>query len=211
MASARDYYYQECREWADKITETEVDATKVVLHFLSEVGWSFMQEYPVKNTGKYIDFFVKAPYEDGYIFFGIECKKQLSFKTKATELAGYVEQAGAYARELQAPVFLGPLVDNFNLSELYRGGPSISAIAATNIFGGRFNVGVMGFSYRYGQEISVDNAMFTLRGDAFWSHDTFNPKRVNIVTTLGSKKTRTPLRIYKRKKHEENRAERRDR
>jgi hypothetical protein len=211
MASARDYYYQECREWADKITETEVDATKVVLHFLSEVGWSFMQEYPVKNTGKYIDFFVKAPYEDGFIFFGIECKKQLSFKTKATELAGYVEQAGAYARELQAPVFLGPLVDNFNLSELYRGGPSISAIAATNIFGGRFNVGVMGFSYRYGQEISVDNAMFTLRGDAFWSHDTFNPKRVNIVTTLGSKKTRTPLRIYKRKKHEENRAERRDR
>ena len=211
MASAREYYYQECREWADKITETEVDATKVVLHFLSEVGWSFMQEYPVKNTGKYVDFFVKAPYEDGFIFFGIECKKQLSFKTKATELAGYVEQAGAYARELQAPVFLGPLVDNFNLSELYRGGPSISAIAATNIFGGRFNVGVMGFSYRYGQEISVDNAMFTLRGDAFWSHDTFNPKRVNIVTTLGSKKTRTPLRIYKRKKHEENRAERRDR
>ena len=211
MASARDYYYQECREWADKITETEVDATKVVLHFLSEVGWSFMQEYPVKNTGKYIDFFVKAPYEDGFIFFGIECKKQLSFKTKATELAGYVEQAGAYARELQAPVFLGPLVDNFNLSELYRGGPSISAIAATNIFGGRFNVGVMGFSYRYGQEISVDNAMFTLRGDAFWSHDTFNPKRVNIVTTLGSKKTRTPLRKNKRKKHEENRAERRDR
>ena len=211
MATARDYYYQQCREWADKITETEIHATKVVLHFLSEVGWSFIQEYPVKNTGKYIDFFVKAPYEDGYIFFGIECKKQLSFKTKATELAGYVEQAGAYARELQAPVFLGPLVDNFNLSSLYVGGPRVSSIAAATIFGGRFNVGVMGFSYRYGQEISVNNAMFALRGNAFWKDGKFNPKRVNIVTTIGSKKVRTPLRIYKRKKYEENIAERRDR
>jgi len=199
MATAREYYFQQCKNWADKITETEVGATEVILDFLYQVQWDFRREYPVKNTGKYIDFLVKAPYEDGYIFFGIECKKQLSFKTKATELADYVEQAGAYARELQVPVFLGPLVDNFNRSQLYQGGLSISPIAATNIFGGRFNVGIMGFSYRYGKEIALHNALFALRGSMFWAEEGFNPNRVNIVTTIGSKKTRTPLRIYKQK------------
>ena len=69
----------------------------------------------------------------------------------------------------------------------------------------------MAFSYRYLRGISPDNAMFALRGSAFWKDGKFNPKRVNIVTTTGSKKTRIPLRIYRRKKHEENRAERRDR
>lgn len=211
MASARDYYIQGCRYWADKITETEVEATKAVLDFLNQVGWDYIQEYEIKSIGKYIDFYVKAPYEDGFIFFGIECKKQLSYKSKATELAGYVEQAGSYARELQAPVFIGPLVDSFNLSDMYVGGSGLSPISAANIFGGRFNVGIMGFSYSYLRGISPENTIFSLRGSAFWKDGKFNPKRVNIVTTTGSKKTRTPLRIYKRKKHEENRAERRDR
>ena len=211
MASAKDYYLQGCRYWADRITETEVYATEIILHFLAEVGWDYIQEYEIKSIGKYIDFYVKAPYEDGYIFFGIECKKQLSYGTNATEFAGYVEQAGAYARELQAPVFIGPLVDSFNLSEMYHGGPHLTSVAAASIFGGRFNVGVMGFSYRYLRGISPDNAIFALRGNAFWKDGKFNPKRVNIVTTTGSKKTRIPLRIYRRKKHEENRAERRDR
>ena len=211
MAIARDYYLEKCRRWADSITETEVEATKVVLDFLSQVGWDYIQEYEIKSIGKYIDFYVKAPYEDGFIFFGIECKKQLSYKSKATELAGYVEQAGAYARELKAPVFIGPFIDNFRLSELYHGGSSLSSAAAANIFGGRFNVGIMGFSYAYGKGIGLNNACFVLRGNAFWNDEKFNPKRVNIVTTTGSKKTRTPLRIYRRKKHEENIAERRDR
>lgn len=203
MATAREYYLRGCKNWAGKITETEASATEVILDFLYQVQWDFRQEYPVKNTGKYIDFFVKAPYEDGYIFFGIECKKQLSYNTNATELAGYVEQAGAYARELQAPVFIGPLVDSFNLSELYVGGPRVSSIAATTIFGGRFNVGVMGFSYRYLRTISPDNAIFALRGNAFWKDGEFNPNRVNIVTTIGSKKTRIPMKIYKEKSKNE--------
>ena len=211
MATAKDYYLQGCKNWAGKITETEIDATKVILDFLSQVGWDYIQEYEIKSIGKYIDFYVKAPYEDGYIFFGIECKKQLSFNTNATHLAGYVEQAGAYARELQAPVFIGPLIDSFNLSGLSVGGRYLSSIAAANLFGGRFNVGIMAFSYRYLRGISPDNAMFALRGSAFWKDGKFNPKRVNIVTTTGSKKTRTPMKIYRRKKHEENRAERRDR
>jgi hypothetical protein len=166
---------------------------------LSEVGWDFIQEYEIKSIGKYIDFYVKAPYEDGFIFFGIECKKQLSYKSKATELAGYVEQAGAYARELKAPVFIGPLIDHFTLSDMYVGGSRLSPISAANIFGGRFNVGIMGFSYNYGRQISPDNAIFALRGNAFWKDGKFNPNRVNIVTTTGSKKIRTPLRIYRKK------------
>ena len=190
---------QGCKDWADKITETEVDATKVILHFLYQVGWDYIQEYEIKSIGKYIDFYVKAPYEDGFIFFGIECKKQLSYNTNATEFAGYVEQAGAYARELKAPVFIGPLVDSFNLSDMYRGGPHLTSVAAATIFGGRFNVGVMGFSYSYSQGIAPKTAIFTLRGSAFWKDGKFNPRRVNIVTTTGSKKTRTPLKIYKQK------------
>jgi hypothetical protein len=212
MAIARDPRLQWCRSWADSITETEIDATKVILIFLREVGWDYVQEYEIKSIGKYIDFYVKAPYEDGFIFFGIECKKQLSYDTNATEFAGYVEQAGAYARELQAPVFIGPLIDSFNLSDMYQGGPRLTSVAAASIFGGRFNVGIMGFSYSYSRlGIGTSTAIFTLRGSAFWKDGKFNPKRVNIVTTTGSKKTRTPLRIYRRKKHEENIAERRDR
>jgi hypothetical protein len=199
MAIARDPRLQWCRSWADSITETEIDATKVILIFLREVGWDYVQEYEIKSIGKFIDFYVKAPYEDGFIFFGIECKKQLSYDTNATEFAGYVEQAGAYARELQAPVFLGPLVDSFNLSDMYQGGSRLTSVAAASIFGGRFNVGIMGFSYRYGKEIALHNALFALRGSMFWAEEGFNPNRVNIVTTIGSKKTRTPLRIYKQK------------
>ena len=45
MAIARDYYLEKCRRWADSITETEVEATKVVLDFLSQVGWDYIQEY----------------------------------------------------------------------------------------------------------------------------------------------------------------------
>ena len=30
MATAKDYYLQGCKNWAGKITETEIDATKVI-------------------------------------------------------------------------------------------------------------------------------------------------------------------------------------
>ena len=38
--------------------------------FFESIGWEFREEYEIKKTGKRIDFCVKAPYEDGYIFFG---------------------------------------------------------------------------------------------------------------------------------------------
>jgi putative heme iron utilization protein len=60
----------------------------------------------------------------------------------------------------------------------------------------------MGFSYRYLRTISPDNAIFALRGNAFWKDGKFNPNRVSIVTTLGSKKTRMPLKIYKEKSND---------
>lgn len=184
MAIVRDHRLQWCRSWADSITETEVDATKVLLHFLHQVGWDYVQEYEIKSIGKYIDFYVKAPYEDGFIFFGIECKKQLSYNTNATEFAGYVEQAGAYARELQSPVFIGPIIDSFNLSDMYRGGPHLTSVAAASIFGGRFNVGVMGFTYSYSHHgIAPSTAIFTLRGSAFWKDGKFNPKRCLLYTS----------------------------
>ena len=58
MATAKDYYLQGCKNWAGKITETEIDATKVILDFLSQVGWDYIQEYEIKSIGKYIDFYV---------------------------------------------------------------------------------------------------------------------------------------------------------
>lgn len=197
--------------WADQHTSTEVNASSIVRRFLNGRGWDYKEQYPIKRTGMYLDYLVEAPYEDGYIFFGIECKKLLGYATKATEFANYVEQAGAYAKSLQIPIFLGPFIDEFSPSDLYLGGGGMTPVSAAAIFGGRFNVGIMGYNNRYGIKIDVDYPCFVLRGGVFWHEDKFNPKRLNVVTTTGSKKKRIPLKIYRRKNHEENRTERRDR
>jgi hypothetical protein len=211
MTYTQQDYLKIKRSWADKHTQTEVDASSLVRTFLDNKDWEYREQYLIEETGTYLDYLVKAPYEDGHIFFGIECKRLLGYATKATQFADYIEQAGAYAKHLKMPIFLGPYIEEFSPSDLYQGGTYLSPVSAAAIFGGRFNVGIMGYNNRYGIKIDIDNPCFVLRGSLFWHKDKFNSKRLNIVTTTGSKKVRIPLKIYKRKSYEKDRTERRDR
>lgn len=210
MAYSKEELTKLKRIWAERYTSTEVDASSLVRTFLDNKGWEYREQYFIKSMGTYLDFLVKAPYQNGHIFFGIECKRLLGYATKATHFADYVEQAGAYAKYLELPVFLGPYIDEFSPSELYVGGTHLSPVSAASIFGGRFNVGIMGYNNRYNIKIDIDDPCFVLRGSLFWHKDKFNPKRLNMVRTTGSKKVRVPLKIYKRKSNEKNITERRD-
>jgi hypothetical protein len=173
--------------------KTEETASALIKLFLKRQGWDYEEEF---NTGDgRIDFFVSA-YDgqlDREIKFGIECKRQMSIHfnnaLNATVLADYLEQAAAYSRALNSPVFIGPVQTNRSPSSAYIGGNNVDSVCALNIFGGRFNVGTLNFSTNpYYPEYLI------LRGASFWeSGKGFNKKRLNIVTTSNSNKTRTAI------------------
>jgi len=180
---------------------TEKEASALVRGLLdaqvAEQNWSYEEQVKTKS-GKAIDYVVTADhpsYEDIQIQFGIEVKRHLSphwqFKDglSATTLADHLEQAAAYSRDLEMPVFIGPFQLNRSPSSMYTGGIKVDSVCALNIFGGRMNVGTL----------TVTNNdwhpwFLTLRGSTFWEeHTGFNPKRLNIVTSTGSAKERTEL------------------
>jgi hypothetical protein len=174
--------------------ETEVKASGLVRNFLDRQGWGYKEQVNT-GTGNRIDFVVDT-YDrilDKQIKFGIECKRQMSVHygngLAATALADYLEQAAAYSRSLNVPVFIGPVQTTVSPSTAYVGGSNVNSVCALNIFGGRFNVGTLMFSNsRYYPEF------FILRGATFWeAANGFNPKRLNMVTSTGSKKQRTDL------------------
>lgn len=174
--------------------KTETAASALVRNFLKRQGWAFKEQVNT-GTGNRIDFVVDTYDQrlDKDIKFGIECKRQLSMHfpnaMNATVLADYLEQAAAYSRALNIPVFIGPVQTNMSPSSAYLGGPHVDSYRALNIFGGRFNVGTMNFSNNpYTPEF------FILRGATFWdTQNGFNPKRFKMVTSTGSKKQRTDL------------------
>ena len=173
---------------------TEAEASELIRQFLNREQWTF-EEQVNTGTGNRIDFVVTVydPKSRKEVSFGIECKRQLSMHfpnaMNATVLADYLEQAAAYSRALNMPVFIGPFQTNMSPSSAYIGGPHVDSYRALNIFGGRFNVGTMNFSNNpYTPEF------FILRGATFWdSQNGFNPKRFKMVTSTGSKKQRTDL------------------
>jgi hypothetical protein len=169
---------------------TEKEASNLVRKLLEQEGWEY-QEQVNTGTGNRIDFVVTAHcFASGReIKFGIECKRQMSdyfsHGMSATVLADYLEQAAAYSRALNLPVFLGPVQTTLSPSSTYIGGLELSSLSALNIFGGRLNVGTLVFGrHKY----------MILRGDTFWDQGSgFNQKRLNMVTSTGSKKQRTSL------------------
>jgi len=174
--------------------ETEVKASGLVRNFLERQGWDYKEQVNT-GTGNRIDFVVDT-YDnmlDKQIKFGIECKRQMSTHYEngfnATVLADYLEQAAGYSRSLNVPVFIGPVQTTMSPSSAYVGGPHIDSLRALNIFGGRFNVGTLMFSNNpYHPEFLI------LRGSTFWeARSGFNQKRLNMVTSTGSKKQRTDL------------------
>jgi hypothetical protein len=175
--------------------ETEKTASALVRRFLEQQDWDY-QEQVNTGAGNRIDFVVDTLdlISGKQIKFGIECKRRMSIHYEgdmaATVLADYLEQAAAYSRALNLPVFLGPVQSNVSPSSAYIGGSNISSLSALNIFGGRMNVGTLVFRpMRHGEQTYM-----ILRGDTFWERGRgFNPKRLNMVTSTGSKKQRTSL------------------
>lgn len=173
---------------------TEAEASELIRRFLNRQQWTFEEQVNTPD-GNRIDFVVTAYDHKSRkeVSFGIECKRQLSMHfpngMNATVLADYLEQAAAYSRSLNMPVFIGPVQTNMSPSSAYLGGPHVDSYRALNIFGGRFNVGTMNFSNNpYTPEF------FILRGATFWdTQNGFNPKRFKMVTSTGSKKQRTDL------------------
>jgi len=173
--------------------KTESAASKLVKSCLKQQKWNYEEEF---NTGEgRIDFLVNAYDEqlDREIKFGIECKRQMSMHfnnaLNATVLADYLEQAAAYSRALNLPVFIGPVQTNKSPSSAYIGGDRVDSLCALNIFGGRFNVGTLNFSTNpHYPEYLI------LRGTSFWEAGKgFNEKRLNMVTTSNSNKKRTEI------------------
>lgn len=177
---------------------TEARASQVLRDFFVSMGWEYKEQYPTKSNGT-IDFLVKALYQDGHIFFGVECKRQLNDATRATELADYLEQAQAYSRDLNMPVFVGPFLSEKRGDSLWQGGSNdLAAIASFNIFGGRSNVGTIVCSKR--NTYTASQWCIVLRGDYFLSYDKqFNSSRLTMVNTVNSSKRREPIRIWRTK------------
>jgi hypothetical protein len=174
--------------------ETEAKASVLVKNFLNRNEWDWEEEVNT-GAGNRIDFVVNA-YDERLkreVKFGIECKRRLSKHytegIAATVLADYLEQAAAYSKALNMPVFIGPVQAGYSPSSAYVGGLTVDSLCALNIFGGRFNVGTLNFGdSRYHREFLI------LRGATFWEPSVgFNPKRLKMVTSTGSKKQRTDL------------------
>jgi hypothetical protein len=172
--------------------KTEKDASDLVRRLIKEQGWTY-EEQVRTISGKAIDYVVTAWHEDREIKFGIEVKRQMSDLypngLAATTLADHLEQAAAYARDLNMPVFLGPVQSNKSPSSMYTGGKMVDSVCALNIFGGRMNVGTL--------IVSDGNYVpwfMILRGSSFFEAGKgFNEKRLNMVTSTGSKKERTDI------------------
>lgn len=176
---------------------TEAEVSKELAQFFNAQGWEYRKEWLTKS-GKAIDYLVKAPYDGGHIFFGVECKKDLNDNTNATVLADYLEQASAYSRDLNMPVFLAPIQTGAAPSEFYHGNRELSRLAGLTIFGGRFNVGIIVHQKRWYYGSEHRTSFLILRGGNFWeSRSGFNPKRLHMVCSTGSAKERKELKIWK--------------
>lgn len=179
---------------------SEADCSQVLREFFNAQGWEYREEYEIKSTGKRIDFVVKAPCNGGHIFFGVECKKDITNETNIAVLADHLEQASAYAKALKMPVFLAPALNGGMASNLTAGSHQVNALNALTIFGGRFNVGLISnnmYTWNYGYNKQIKYCM-VLRGGYFWDEARgFNEDRLFMVGSTGSKKERIPLRIWK--------------
>jgi hypothetical protein len=175
---------------------TEAEIAEDLCGFFKSVGWDYRREW-VTKSGKAIDFLVKAPYEDGHIFFGVECKKDLGHNTNASVLADHLEQASAYAKDLDMPVFLAPIMTKATPSDLFLGSKELDNLSALNIFGGRFNVGTLVRQERWWYGQKQVQWFSILRGGIFWDYRGFNSKRLNTVCSLGSEKKRKGMKIWK--------------
>lgn len=177
--------------------KSENDYVEELRKFFFQSKWQYREQWGTKS-GNAIDFLVKAPHNGGHIFFGVECKKDMNTSTAATTFADHFEQAAGYAKDLEMPVFLGPVYFPGSANAACLGGHTIKAISALNIFGGRMNVGTLVYRTEFNSEYNYNNWYLVMRGDYFWEPPNgFNENRLSYVASTGSKKERVPLKVWK--------------
>jgi hypothetical protein len=179
----------------------EAFASNIVRKYLNSKkkdGWRYEEEYELKSGWARLDYLVKAPYEGGHIFFGIECKKALSRYTSWSDLAKYFEQMVAYQTrpDVSYPIFLAPIVEDENINNFYKKYPSYTNLNNIQVFdrlAGRLNVGVMYMSRTKGNW----GATLRLRDGTYYSdHRGFRKDRLKISVTKNSHITRVPQKIW---------------
>lgn len=172
--------------------ETEKAASALLRKLFTHEGWAYEEQVRTKS-GKAIDFVVEGTDSEGVIVkFGVECKRKMTKYHEdglaATVLADYLEQAAGYSRDLDMPVFIGPVLTNRSPSSMHTGGRSVESVCALNIFGGRFNVGTLVIN-----SARLFRWYMILRGAPFWNDGKFNQNRLNMVCSTGSKKERRSI------------------
>jgi hypothetical protein len=179
---------------------TEVCAEEPIRQLAKAAGWECQEQYQLPS-GSRIDFLMTVRGNHNILQFGIECKPKLSKAYQrglhVTKLASYLEQCADYSRELNIPVFLGPHVNRSNF--LPKGGSeNISSMDAFNLFGGRFNVGVLHYQHRRSFNNNPEEHVWTLvlRGRRMWKSNAGGPKGyynrdvMTMCATKGSSKKR---------------------
>lgn len=167
---------------------SESEVTLTLRSFFVERGWDFSPEVKTVD-GKYIDYVVSAPTPYGEVQFGVECKARLDGSTKLTEWADHFEQAHAYSKALDMPVFVGPYHTSESPMGVYHGGTEVSAVSAFCAIGGRANVGVLVSRHCY-----HDYFYLILRGASFWEPDIgFRKSQLRMVRSTGSYRGRRPI------------------
>jgi len=179
---------------------TEVCAEEPIRQLAKAAGWECQEQYQLPS-GSRIDFLMTVRGNHNILQFGIECKPRLSKAyprgLHVTKLASYLEQCVDYSRELNLPVFLGPYVNGSNFVP-EGGSEKISSMDAFNLFGGRLNVGVLHYQYRWSLNNNPEEHVWTLmlRGRRMWKSNAGGPKGyynrdvMTMCATKGSSKKR---------------------
>lgn len=188
---------------AEHFIKDEYYASNIVKKYLrmkkETEGWDFKEEYELTSGWARLDYLVKAPYKEGHVFFGIECKKGLHAYTSWKDLAKYFEQMVAYQNrpDVDYPIFLGPVVEDKKATPSYYEGTAqyLTNMQAFDRLAGRLNVGVLYMSYK--NETQDWRSKFMLRDGSYYDDQYgFHERRMKISVTHNSHIKRVPQKIY---------------
>jgi hypothetical protein len=173
--------------------DEESGASAWVKSMIGEQGWDFEPEVMCGDPRTRVDYMVHAGTGRE---FGIEVKRRIHAESLTMhEAANYMEQAASYARLLDVPVFVGPIISN-SRGYHFSGGTNTSALAAFHIFGGRVNVGSLMFFNDTNWSPSCWALM--LRGKKIWTSADGWESTLAMVRSNGSSKVREEQKLIPR-------------
>jgi len=119
------YNFQEDNIWD---FPTEKAAKSFLIKRINQAGFEYREEYTLRSSRRRLDLIVRI--KDRYI--PIEVKKSL---ITAKLFAAAVVQAHSYAKEIEQPVFIGPI--------LAQSHQQIVNLKFANVLAARLNVGIV--------------------------------------------------------------------